>query len=56
MQLDCRQQGESQTLHRMKDQDDSLRGRGVIRLGGVIYSMEGIKSPRVNIRNVKQDG
>lgn len=56
MQLDCRQQGESQILRGMKEQDDSLRGREVISLEGVIYSMEGIKGPKVNVRNVKQDG
>lgn len=56
MQLDCRQQGESQILLGMKDWDDGLRGREVIRLEGVIYPVKGIKSPKVNVRNVKEEG
>lgn len=56
MQLDCRQQGESQILLGMKDWDDGLRGREVISLEEVIYPVKGIKSPKVNVHNVKEEG
>lgn len=56
MQLDCSQQGEPPIPPGMKARGDGSRVRGVISLGAVIYSMKGIKSPKVNGPNGKQDG